>query len=232
MADTIQVTLNGKAIEAQPGTTILDLAAQQDISIPTLCFHKDLSPTGACRMCVVEVAKSRTLVASCHTPVAPNMVIETHSPKVIRARKMAMELMMASHPDFCLICDKANMCEMRALSAELDIGMPRFRALKRYYPVEDNPYVIRDLTKCVLCYRCIKACKEIKKANLYHMGYRGFHMKVVVDNDIPLEKELCRDCGICVPHCPVGALIWRPDRFRASDEASRMGGCRPLVIRG
>ena len=226
MADIINVTLNGRSVQARPGTTILDLASENDIIIPTLCFHKNLSPTGACRMCVVEVATSRTLVASCHTPAASNMVIETHSPKVMRTRNMIMELMMSSHPDFCLVCDKANICEMRLLSAELGAGLPRFRAKKRYYPIEDNPYVIRDLTKCVLCYRCIKACKEIKKANLYSMGYRGFHCKVVVDQDVSLDKEVCRDCGICVPYCPVGALGWQPDRFRKPE------GRRPLVIKG
>ncbi|MDO8473336.1 MAG: 2Fe-2S iron-sulfur cluster-binding protein [Dehalococcoidia bacterium] len=226
MADKIDVTLNGHAVQARPGTTILDLAAENGIVIPTLCFHKDLTPTGACRMCVVEVARSRTLVASCHTPATANMAIETHSPKVLRARKVVLELMMASHPDFCLVCDKANICELRALSAELGAGMPRIRAIKRFSPIEDNPYVIRDLTKCVLCYRCIKTCREIKKANLYSMGYRAFHMKVVVDNDRPLDKEICKDCGICVPHCPVGALTWRPERFHKPQ------GCRPLVIRG
>src|SRR3972149_6157093 len=127
MVKIINVALNGKSVQARPGTTILNLASEHGISIPTLCFHKDLSPTGACRMCVVEVATSRTLGASCHTPAASNMVIETHSPKVIRARNMIMELMMSSHPDFCLVCDKANICEMRLLSAELGTGLPRVR---------------------------------------------------------------------------------------------------------
>ncbi|MEW6034208.1 MAG: 2Fe-2S iron-sulfur cluster-binding protein [Chloroflexota bacterium] len=227
MSDAITVTLNGQAIEARPGMTILELATEQGIRIPTLCLHKDLSPTGACRLCVVEVARSRTLVASCHTPVAANMAIETHSPKVIRARKMVLELMLSSHPDFCLVCDKANICELRLLAMEMGVGMPRFRHRKHYHPLEDdNPHVIRDLSKCVLCYRCIKACKEIKKASLFSMGYRGFETKVVVDLDEPLNKEVCRDCGICVPHCPVGALTWRPQRFQKPPAQ------RPLVIKG
>lgn len=231
MPETIDVTLNGKTVHARPGATILDTAAENGIVIPTLCFHRDLSPTGACRICLVEVARSRPLVASCHTPVTPNMVIETHSPKVLRARKTILELMMSSHPDFCLVCDKANICELRALSAELGVGMPRFRPRKRFYPVEDNPYVIRDLSKCILCYRCIKACREMKKADLYSMGYRGFNMKVVVDDDVALDKEVCKDCGLCVPHCPVGALAWRPERFRKPSD-SPMRGCKPLVIKG
>ncbi|MBI2958342.1 MAG: (2Fe-2S)-binding protein [Chloroflexi bacterium] len=229
--DVVDIILNGKAVQAQSGTTILQAAAANGVAIPTLCFHRDLSPTGACRMCVVEVARSRTLVASCHTLVTHGMVIETHSAKVLRARKVIMELMMASHPDFCLVCDKANICEMRALSAELGVGVPRFRAKKRFYQIEENPYVIRDLSKCVLCYRCVKACKEVKGANLFSMARRGFEMKVVVDDDAALDKEVCRDCGICISHCPVGALVWRPDRFRKPTDSARTS-CRPLVIKG
>jgi NADH dehydrogenase/NADH:ubiquinone oxidoreductase subunit G len=226
MGNAISVTLNGKAVEAKPDTTILELASENGVAIPTMCFHKDLSPTGACRLCVVEVAGSRTLVASCHTPVAPNMVIETHSPKVLKARKMVLELMISSHPDFCLVCDKANICELRLQTAAHCLPMPRFRARKHFHQVEaDNPYVIRDLSKCILCYRCIKACREIKKANLYSMAYRGFDCKVTVDMDQPLDKEVCRDCGICVPYCPVGALIWRPQRFQPKP-------AQPLLIRG
>lgn len=227
MSGTVTVTLNGTQVEARPDQTILQLATEKGIYIPTLCLHKDLSPTGACRMCVVEVARSRTLVASCHTPVAPGMVIETHSPKVLKARKMIVELMMASHPDFCLVCDKANMCELRKLSAEVDASMPRFRHRKHFRQIEeDNPYVVRDVSKCVMCYRCVKACKEIKKANVFSVANRGFDCKVVVDQDQPLNKEVCKDCGICVGHCPVGALTLRAARFKTAPE------CKPLLIKG
>jgi len=206
--------------------TILELATEQGIQIPTLCYHSDLTPTGACRLCVVEVAGSRTLVASCYTPVAANMVIETHSPKVIKTRKMIVELLISSHPDFCLVCDKANVCELRMLAADLGVGMPRFRTRKRFYRVEeDNPYVVRDLSKCVLCYRCVKACREIKKADVYSVGYRGWSSKVVVDLDEPLDKEVCRDCNECVSRCPVGALALREERFEPKAR-------KPLIIKG
>ncbi len=226
MSGDFSVTLNGQAVEAHPSMTILELSSENGVHIPTLCYHKDLSPTGACRLCVVEVAGSRTLVAACHTPVAPNMVIETHSSKVVKAREMVLELMMSSHPDFCLVCDKANLCDLRLLTADHGLPMPRFRAGKHFYQTEeDNPYVIRDLSKCVMCYRCVKACREIKKANLFSLGYRGFRCKIIVDMDQPLDKEICHDCGICVPYCPVGALIWRSERFQ-------LKSAKPLVIKG
>lgn len=226
MVSSIALTLNGERVEARPGMTILDLAQENRISIPTLCYHCELTPTGACRLCVVEVEGSRTLVASCHTPVAPNMVIETHSPKVIRTRKMLVELLLSSHPDFCLVCDKANVCELRALAADLGVGMPRFRTKKRYYPIEDdNPYVIRDLSKCVLCFRCVKACQEIKKENVYAVGYRGHSSKIIVDVDAPLNKEVCRECDVCASFCPVGAITLQGERFKTIPK-------KPLIIKG
>ena len=203
----VTVTINGAKVSGREGMTILEVAQQNDIDIPTLCYSPDLCPIGACRICVVEVEGSRTLVGSCHTPVSPGMVIHTHSPKVLETRKVILELQLASHCGHCIICEKANLCNLRAVAADLEIGLPRFQLRKRYYPIEDvSPYVQRDLTKCVLCWRCIRACSEIAKQDVFSTGYRGFNSKVVVDCDEPLNKEVCRDCGICIAYCPTGAL--------------------------
>ncbi len=203
----VTVTINGTQVSGREGMTILEVAQQNGIDIPTLCYSPDLRPIGACRICVVEVEGSRTLVGSCHTPITPGMVIYTHSPKVLETRKVILELLLASHCGSCIICDKANLCNMRAIAADLEVGLPRFHLRKRYYPIEDiSPYVQRDLTKCVLCWRCIRACSEIAKQNVFSTGYRGFNSKVVVDCDEPLNKEVCRDCGICIAYCPTGAL--------------------------
>ena len=206
MAD-VTVTINGAKVTGREGMTILELAQENGIDIPTLCYSPDLRPIGACRLCVVEVEGSRTLVGSCHTPIAPGMVIHTHSPKVLETRKVILELLLASHCGSCIVCDKANLCNLREIAADLEVGLPRFRLRKRYHPIEDvSPYVQRDLTKCVLCWRCIRACQEIAKQNVFSTGYRGFDSKVVVDCDEPLDKEVCRDCGICISYCPTGAL--------------------------
>ncbi len=193
--------------------TILELARENNVDIPTLCHHPELNPIGACRICVVEVEGSRTLVASCHTPIAPNMVIYTHSPKVLEARKVIVELLLASHPDACLVCDKGNRCELRKIAADLEVGLPRFQIRKRYYPIEDvSPYIVRDLTKCILCQRCVRACREIKKAGILAIAYRGFDSKVVVDQDEALDKAVCQSCDVCISLCPVGALAKKERR--------------------
>jgi len=151
------------------------------------------------------------------------MVIYTHSPKALQTRKMVVELLLASHPNSCLVCDKANLCELRKIAADLEVGVPRFRTKKRYYPIEDNPYVLRDLTKCILCRRCVRVCREIKGENVFAIAYRGHDCKVVVDTDQPLDKAVCQSCDICVALCPVGALSKREERF-----LPRKG--RPLIL--
>jgi formate dehydrogenase alpha subunit len=223
MAD-ITVKLNGKEVTAPAGITILDLAKRNSIDIPTLCYLDGLLPTGSCRACVVEVEGSRTLVASCHTPIAPNMNIQTHSPKVLEARRVIVELLLASHCGTCYMCEKANICELREVAVDLDVGNPRFPIRRRFYQIEDvSPYINRDLSKCILCRRCIRACNEVAKKHVYAMGYRGFGSKVVVDFDDVLNKDVCKDCGICIPYCPTGAL--------SNPQKARNDKKEPLLIK-
>ena len=207
LAKKINLTINGSPVDGREGMTILEAARENGIDIPTLCYLEDLSPVGACRICVVEVDGSRTLVGSCHTPIAEGMVVQTHSPMVIEARRVMVELMLASHPDSCLVCDAANQCELRKIATDLEVGLPRFRIRKHYYPVEDeNPYIIRDLSKCILCRRCVSACKNIKGQKMFSIAYRGFDSKVVYGFDQPVDKDACRDCDVCISLCPTGAL--------------------------
>ena len=188
--------------------TILALAKEKGIDIPTLCYLEDLPPMGACRLCVVEVEGLRTLVASCHTPITEGMVIHTHSPKVLETRKILLELLLASHPEVCLLCDKANICELRNIAADLDVGLPRFRARKHYYPIEfENPHIIRDMSKCILCRRCVVICEKLKGEKMFSIAYRGFDSKVIYGYDQPVDKEACRDCDACISSCPSGALL-------------------------
>ncbi len=207
MGKKINLTINGSQVSGSEGATILEVAKENGIEIPTLCYVPGLPPIGACRLCVVEVEGSRTLVGSCHTPVTEGMVVYTHSAKVLETRKILVELMLASHPDSCLICDKANICELRKIAADLEVGLPRFRARKHYYPVEDeNPYIVRDMSKCVLCRRCVIACQNLKGKEMFSIAYRGFDTKVIFGCDQPIDKEACRDCDECIALCPSGAL--------------------------
>ena len=222
----ITATIDGRRIKAKEGMTILEAARQNGIDIPTLCYHQDLAPIGACRLCVVEVEGSRTLVGSCHTPITEGMVINTRSDKVIAVRKMIIELILASHCGSCLMCEKANICELRQIAADLEVGLPRFQTRKNFYPVEDvSPYLVRDLTKCVMCRRCVRACREVAGQNVFAIGYRGFDSKVVVDCDQPIDKEVCRDCDVCVSFCPTGALN-KPKEIKEAKKG------KPLIITG
>ena len=220
----ITAIINRRQVQAKEGMTILEVAQENGIDIPTLCHHQDLTPLGACRICVVEVEGSRTLVGSCHTPITGGMVIQTHSDKVLATRKMIIELLLASHCGSCYMCDKANICELRKIAADLEVGLPRFQTRKNYYAMEDiSPYIVRDLTKCIMCRRCVRACKEVAGHNVFAVAYRGFDAKVVVDSDQPIDKEVCRDCGVCISFCPTGAL------GKPREEKEEKRG-KPLII--
>ncbi len=208
----IEVTLNGEKAHGRPGMTILELARERGVEIPTLCYHTDLTPAGACRLCVVEVEGWRALAPSCQTPIAAGMVIHTHSERVVATRRVLVELMLASHPDVCLVCDKGNRCELRRVAGDLGIAMPRFRMKRHYHPAEDaTRHVVRDPSKCILCRRCIRACHEIKGADVLALGYTGFHCKVIAGADEPLEADVCQSCDVCISVCPVGALQRREE---------------------
>ncbi len=205
--DEITVTINGSQVTAKAGMTILEVTRENDIDIPTLCYLEGLPLVGACRLCVVEVEGSRTLVGSCHTPITPGMVIQTHSPRVLQARKVLMELLLASHCGTCYMCEQANICEFRRIAAELEMGIPRFTPRKRYYPIEEvSPYLVFDRTKCILCRRCIRACSQTAKRNVLGIAYRGFDSKIIYGADQPIDEGICRDCDACISVCPTGAL--------------------------
>ncbi len=188
--------------------TILDAAEKAGITIPTLCHHKDLIPTGSCRICVVEQEGSGRLIGSCHTPIADGMVLHSHSPKVLSARRAAVELLLAAHTGPCVMDLRAAQCTLHNIASALEVGPPRFRVQRpRFYPIETvSPYVHRDLSKCILCSRCIGACSELAGKRVFGTGYRAFRSKIIVDNDVPLDKGVCRDCWLCVEYCPTSAL--------------------------
>jgi NADH dehydrogenase/NADH:ubiquinone oxidoreductase subunit G len=204
----VKIVLDGEEVSAREGSSILEVAEQKGVEIPTLCHSPDLTPAGACRVCVVEVEGSGALVGSCHTPIAEGMVIHTHSRRVLAARRAIVELLLAGHTGACVSDTNAGNCRLHRLASDLEVGPPRFAMREpRHFPAEDaNPYVCRDLSKCILCYKCTRACEEIAGENVLAVAYRGFRSKISVGLDDPLVEEACRDCGICVDYCPTGAL--------------------------
>jgi NADP-reducing hydrogenase subunit HndD len=222
--DKINVILNGSPVSGEKGMTILQLAKENDIDIPTLCYMEGLSPTGACRMCVVEVKNSRTLVASCHTPIQPDMDIQTHSPKVMKTRRVIIELLLANHSDNCLMCDKANSCELRKIAADLDVGLTRYSGQRHFYPIDDeNPYLVRDLSRCILCRRCIKASRDKGGVSYFGIGSRGFESNVVSSPDQEIDEIICE---VCLDSCPVGALSRKGETILTQKKR------KPLYIKG
>jgi NADH:ubiquinone oxidoreductase subunit E/ferredoxin/Pyruvate/2-oxoacid:ferredoxin oxidoreductase delta subunit len=196
--ELLKVKIDDKEVEGYRGMTILQAAEKAGIEIPTLCHHRDFIPTGACRICVVELEGSNRLIGSCHT----------RSPKVLWARKATIELLLAGHTGPCVMDNRAAQCDLHKIASDLEVGPPRFSVQKpRYYSIEDvSPYVQRDLSKCILCSKCISACSEIAGQRIFSTGYRSFHSKIVVDTDIPLNKDVCKDCYVCVEYCPTTAL--------------------------
>jgi iron-only hydrogenase group A len=205
MLFTIQV--NNKKIKAEKGETILSALNRNGIIIPTLCRMKDFTPTGACRMCVVEVEGRDRLVTACSQPVEEWMKIKTHSPRVITARKTIVELLLSNHPDDCLYCDRNLNCELQRLSEELNIRERRIRGRKIKPRLDQSsPAIIRELSKCILCGRCVRVCEEIITATSLDFINKGkeTHVGAAMDRDFNFSS--CIHCGQCVLVCPTGAL--------------------------
>ena len=204
----INLKINGKEIQAESGKTVLQVAKEHDVHIPTLCYHKDLNPTGNCRMCIVEVKGGRFLQAACVTPVWEGMEIETSSEKVMKDRKLTLELMLANHPVDCLICDVSGECELQDLAYEYQAKVPDWGAKGTRYPVDSdpNPFIRVDMNKCILCRRCELACAEIQGRDVWGVAKRGFEEVIVAGAGVPMLEARCESCGQCVAYCPTGAL--------------------------
>jgi formate dehydrogenase alpha subunit len=205
--EMVKLTINGIEIEVPAGTTILKAAEQMGIKMPRLCYLEGLSSVGACRICVVEVKGARALVASCAAAVAPGMEVQTHSPAVMEARRTILDLLIANHPLDCLTCEKSGECTLAELCYEYGVKESTFKGEKHNYPVEtSNPFIIRDMNKCILCGKCVRACAEITGQDTIDFAYRGFISKVAPFYDEELVESNCVYCGQCVSVCPTGAL--------------------------
>lgn len=207
MSDTF--VLNGKETPFKQGQMILEAVKNGGIEIPTLCYLKGSTPTGACRVCCVEVKGARSLVAACSTSVNPGMEVFTDSALVHQARKLNVELLLTSGKHNCITCEANGNCRLQDLAYFYKITTPRFTESEQRYPIEDeNPFIVRDFSRCILCGRCVQACNEVVVNRAISQGYRGKKSKIVTGGDKAYHDELseCVFCGQCVEVCPVGAL--------------------------
>ena len=207
MAETITLTINDKPVEAQAGQTLLQVCRDNGIDIPTLCYLEDLFPSGACRMCVVEVEGARGLVPSCAFPAADGQVVHTHSPRARRARKTIVELLLANHPQECLTCVRSGGCELQTLSQDLGVREKHYEGAHREQPIDASSVsLVRDPEKCILCGRCVRVCEEVQGVAAIDFTSRGFQTVITPAFHDSLGNTPCVNCGQCILVCPTGAL--------------------------
>lgn len=203
----ININVNGKNIEAKEGEMILSALTRAGIKVPTLCHMEGLKPTGACRICVVDVEGFNTLVPSCAYPVSEGMTILTHSPRAVRARKTIIELLLANHPDDCLYCERNDCCELSRLAVEYGVRERRFAGTRNEYPLDvSSPSIVRDPEKCILCGKCVRMCEEVQGVSAIDFIGRGSEAAVGCAFEEGINVSSCINCGQCILVCPTGAL--------------------------
>jgi len=206
----MRISVNGREVEAARDETILTVLRREGISIPTLCYIEGLPPTGACRMCVVELAGQGRLVPSCSQPVAEGMDILTHSPKAVEARRTIVELLLADHPDDCLYCVRNGSCQLQDLAEELGVRQRTYAGARTDHTLDtSSPAIVRDPSKCILCGKCVRVCEEIQGVSAIDFVGRGSGAEVSCAFEEGLNVSSCVNCGQCIMVCPTGALAER-----------------------
>ena len=203
----VHLTIDNKEVEVPKGTTILQAARKVNIDIPTLCYLKAVNAIGDCRMCITEVEGRKGFATSCIQQAEEGMVVHTNSPAVIEARKMILDLILSNHHRDCLTCTRNGNCELQALAVKLNVQGVRYEGIKNEHKIDDcSPSIVRDFNKCILCRRCISACKKVQKIGAIDAVNRGFSSCVSTVGDHSLNDVNCTFCGQCIQACPTGAL--------------------------
>ena len=208
MSHTVQIEVNSRQVDAAPGEMLLSALRRVGIEVPTLCNFEGLSPAGACRICVVEVEGQRSLVPACAFPVTAGMKVKTQSDRVVDARRMIVELLLADHPDDCLFCERNENCQLRELAATYGIRKRRFVGQRSTYPVDSSgESIVRDAEKCIKCGKCVRVCDEIQGVACISFINRGSQTTVGTAFDEGMNVSSCINCGQCTAACPTGALV-------------------------
>ena len=221
MRELVTLTIDGKEVRVQPGITIYWAAKAAGVDIPHLCYGEDIHPISSCRLCVVEVEGMKNLAASCTYPVSKGMVVHTASERVMKARRMNLELILSDHEITCITCEKSGSCLLEKYAYQFGISESVFTGEHRErneFPIlEENPFLVRDYNKCILCGRCVSACAELQFDSAIDYAERGFKAHISTAFGRPLQDTTCEFCGRCISVCPVGALTEK-ERVRKGRE--------------
>jgi iron-only hydrogenase group A len=203
----VNIEVNGRNIEGKEGEMLIYALRRAGIHVPTLCHLNDLFPSGACRLCVVEIEGEKNLVPSCACPVRPGMKIWTHSERSVQARTTIVELLLANHPDDCLYCERNGLCGLQDMAEELNIHRRRFIGDRSHHSEDvSSPSILRDPDKCILCGKCVRVCEEIQGVSAIDFIGRGSETTVGTAFNEGLNVSSCINCGQCINVCPTGAL--------------------------
>jgi NADH-quinone oxidoreductase subunit G len=204
MADIVNLTIDGRAIQAPAGTLLIDAAKRSGIEVPAFCYYEGLTLQAACRMCLVEIEKMPKLITACTQPVAEGMVVRTETPQVAAARKSMLEFLLSNHPLDCPVCDKGGECELQDMTFRYGAGESRYTEMKVHVDEKQfSPVVFFDNPRCILCYRCVRICNEGMGVGALGVFNRGVVSEIAPNKGDHLE---CDECGMCIDICPVGAL--------------------------
>lgn len=216
----VNITINGRTVQARAGQTVYEAATAAGIRIPVLCHHPRLKPQGACRICLVEIEKQRALQPSCTFPVAEGMVVRTDTPAVIASRKASLHLIFSERTHYCMFCPASGStettdCELQRLGYEYGLDCWTYAPnYARQWPVDaSRKYFVMDHGRCILCRRCIRACDEIAANHTLGLTQRGARSMVCADDEIPFGESTCVSCGTCLQVCPTGALQDRESAY-------------------
>lgn len=203
----VTLTIDGIEVKTKKGNTILQAAKEAGIDIPTLCFLKEINEVGDCRMCIVEVEGRRGFATSCIQKAEEGMVVHTHTPNVLEARRVVLDLIISNHAKDCLTCTRSGNCELQALAEKFNMGNIEFAGEMSKHEIDDkSPAIVRDFNKCILCRRCIATCKNVQEIGAIDCINRGFESCVSTTYDCNLNDVDCTLCGQCIESCPTGAL--------------------------
>ena len=214
----VNVTIDGVSGGVPAGSTVLEAAQHMNIDIPTLCHHPSIDPIGACRICLVEVEKQRTLQPACTFPVTEGMVVHTRSPQVAEARRFVLQLLFSERNHFCMFCQASGNCDLQALA--YDYGLDHWeydRAFPKLPTDASRKYFVMDHNRCILCRRCIRVCDELVGNATLGVKQRGAATMIIADMDVPFGDSSCVACGTCLQVCPVGALMDRASAYMDKD---------------